>query len=320
MKARSVRLVALLTAVSLLPVSTLAAPVEDGQNEFGRFKTAPPQQYIPLTRPKYLAAKNAQLADDQMIVGLKVGDDVRCYPLRLMTYHHVVNDEIGGQKLAVTYCIMANTAVTYRLEEVDKGLWAAGLLGGVLVLGRVGGEDLWPQIRHVPVPLNPQSPPLTLGPPCVIAPFSRWRAAYPQTKVLAPEPKFDLYYTAFDRRPKGYRRNPMMTATMVHYDGRLSLNDEVLGVAAGDQARAYPLDWLKAHQRVEETVGERKTVVLWDEKLDAPRVEEPFEGLCTRAYWYAWSSFYPRTEIAGQPSSSAGQSVKQERRAGNGSR
>jgi hypothetical protein len=28
---------------------------------------------------------------------------VRAYPVRVMAYHHVLNDELGGQRLVVTY-------------------------------------------------------------------------------------------------------------------------------------------------------------------------------------------------------------------------
>ncbi|MCP5111656.1 MAG: DUF3179 domain-containing protein [bacterium] len=38
-----------------------------------------------------------------MVLGVEVGGEARAYPLDLIAYHHIVNDEVNGQPLAVTY-------------------------------------------------------------------------------------------------------------------------------------------------------------------------------------------------------------------------
>lgn len=292
-------------AAFMLLLATLqpaAGALVDGQyNDYGKFVVAAPERFIPLTRPTYVPVSDAKLADDEWVIGLKVKDDIRCFPIRLMWYHHVVNDEIGGKKLAVTYCIMANTAVVYEMPAVEPGLRAAGLFGGVLVLGRIGTDELWPQIANVPVPGNSTMPPLPLGPRPIITTFGKWKALHPPTKVLAPAPQFDLYYSAYDRKPKGYNVNPLMNETVAHRDTRLAPGEEVLGIAANGESKAYTLASLKKLGRVQDTVSSTPVTIVWDTALDTARVEEPFPGMWMRSYWYAWYSFYPKTALAGDP-------------------
>jgi len=92
-----------LSFLSLLVLPSFPEYSDGGKNQYGKFRAVSPQRFIALTLPKFVPAKQAKLADDEWIIGMKVGNDVRCYPVRQMWYHHVVNDEIGGQKLSLTY-------------------------------------------------------------------------------------------------------------------------------------------------------------------------------------------------------------------------
>lgn len=83
--------------------SSYAAYVDGGKNQYGKFRAVSPQRFIALTLPKFVPAKEVKLVDNEWVIGMKIGNDARCYPVRQMWYHHIVNDEIGGQKLSLTY-------------------------------------------------------------------------------------------------------------------------------------------------------------------------------------------------------------------------
>jgi len=291
-------LVFFLVIALLIPARAL--PVEGGKNDYGIFRAASPSRFIPLTSPRYISISEATVGDDQRVIGLAVGSDVRCFPIRQMWYHHVVNDEIGGEKLAVTYCIMANTAETYRLDDLRSGLRVAGLFGGVLALGREGSDEVWPQIAcSLPVPDNPTSGPLTRGPRPLITTFRRWKTLHPDTKVLAPDEKFEFYYDAFDQRPRGYNANPAMNETVANRDARLEPGVEVYGLSLNGKSIAFPLDTIKDRKTVEGELAGQKFKIQWDDRLETPSIVEPFPGVALRAYWYAWADFYPQSEIGG---------------------
>ena len=60
--------------------------------------------FVPLDNPEIIEATAATyLSPDDRVLGLTVNGESRAYPIRMMTYHHVANDEIGGVPVLVTF-------------------------------------------------------------------------------------------------------------------------------------------------------------------------------------------------------------------------
>jgi hypothetical protein len=53
--------------------------------------------------PGSVAASEAELEADDMVLSIRVGGHARAYPIRMMGYHHIVNDWVGGVPVAGTY-------------------------------------------------------------------------------------------------------------------------------------------------------------------------------------------------------------------------
>lgn len=64
-----------------------------------------PQDAIPaLIKPAYLAAAQAaDISDHEMVIGVVINGDARAYPLSTLSAHEIVDDDIGGQPVAVTW-------------------------------------------------------------------------------------------------------------------------------------------------------------------------------------------------------------------------
>jgi hypothetical protein len=59
---------------------------------------------VPLDNPVFLTVEEASyLADDDLVLGLEWQGAARAYPIAMVTFHHVVNDIIGGTPLLITY-------------------------------------------------------------------------------------------------------------------------------------------------------------------------------------------------------------------------
>ena len=54
-------------------------------------------------RPTYSAAASAKLDGDEKVIAIALHGQARAYPIRSMSYHHVVNDEVGGIPVVATY-------------------------------------------------------------------------------------------------------------------------------------------------------------------------------------------------------------------------
>lgn len=64
-----------------------------------------PQDAIPaLIKPAYLtASKASDIYDQEEVIGVVVNGDARAYPLATLSAHEIVDDDIGGQPVAVTW-------------------------------------------------------------------------------------------------------------------------------------------------------------------------------------------------------------------------
>ncbi len=64
------------------------------------------------------------------VIGLEINGDARAYPLRIMMFHEIVNDRVGGEPVAVTYCPLCNTAIVLKrvLDGEPVGFGTTGKL------------------------------------------------------------------------------------------------------------------------------------------------------------------------------------------------
>lgn len=71
----------------------------------GEIQTILPEDAIPaLVMPTYLSAAQASdIRPDELVIGVAVNGDARAYPLATLSAHEIVDDDIGGQHLAVTW-------------------------------------------------------------------------------------------------------------------------------------------------------------------------------------------------------------------------
>jgi hypothetical protein len=80
------------------------APTKRGDGSGDSRQPAPPPDRV--NRPPTVPAAEAPLADDQVVLGVVVGDKARAYRLNAFKFiaYHVVNDVIDQTAVTVTYC------------------------------------------------------------------------------------------------------------------------------------------------------------------------------------------------------------------------
>ena len=60
--------------------------------------------FVPLDDPTFLAAVDTKFfSDEELVLGVEFAGEVRAYPVRMLRYHHIVNDTVSGEPLLVTY-------------------------------------------------------------------------------------------------------------------------------------------------------------------------------------------------------------------------
>lgn len=155
------------------------------------------------------------LVGDDWVIGVALGDEARAYPLRILNWHEVVHDRLGGRDLAVTFSPLTRTVRV--LDRAYEGglldLRISGLLSDSQSVLYDRGPDGAPRSLWNPLTARAIAGPAAVAGarlatvPASIVPWSAWREAYPETTVLRPGPTLAKLYK---RNPYG---NYYMTGT-----------------------------------------------------------------------------------------------------------
>jgi hypothetical protein len=61
------------------------------------------QMFHPMGDPRFVAAAQAAVDPNDMVIAVTMDGESRAYPIREMGYHHIVNDRLNGLPIVVTY-------------------------------------------------------------------------------------------------------------------------------------------------------------------------------------------------------------------------
>jgi len=61
------------------------------------------KMFYPLEQPTFSAAAQSRLDAEEQVIAVKVNNAARAYPIRDISYHHIVNDTLGGRAIVATY-------------------------------------------------------------------------------------------------------------------------------------------------------------------------------------------------------------------------
>lgn len=256
-----------------------------------------------LTDPPVVAApRGAWLPDDDVVFGLVVGDEARAYPRRVMEVHELVNDTLGGRRIAVPYCTLCGAAIPYFTDDVPGTvepleLRTTGLLRrSNKLMYDVQTESLFDQFggRAVSGPLGRAGVVLQRL-PITVATWGAWRSAHPGTTVTPEE----IGGRAYGPDPLEGRDGDGPIFPVGNIDPRLDPRVVVLGARTpAGVALAFPVDEARRTLRDGEGVELDGVVV----RLRSGGLHAFFEGrelASHEAYWFAWSQFNLNTRIWG---------------------
>ncbi len=269
------------------------------------YSGGPPKDGIPaLTAPKMIEANDASyLSENDRVIGVTLGGDARAYPLKILNYHEVVNDSIGGQPLAITYCPLCDSAavVDRRAGNEVREFGVSGLLynSNVLMFDRNAKvESLWSQMMTEGVS-GPAARQRLKTIPLDLTTWTEWRTRYPKTKVMSIDTGHDRDY---QRSPyDSYFANPQdLMFPVDKTDSRLPTKTPVLGVWTDDTARAFPLSAFgKNDVTLEDELNGRHVSLVYNAKAKSLRIERADDGVqWVYSLWFAWYAFHPETEVS----------------------
>lgn len=225
----------------------------------------------PLRQPAMLAADEADyLRDNNVVFGVSINGDHRAYPKRILAWHEMFVDEVGGRPIAGVYCTLCGTVIAYDTEFQGKRyeLGTSGFLyrSNKLMYDQAT-QSLWNTIEGKPVigPLAEQGIELSSH-AVVTTTWGEWKKLHPDTKVLSLDTGHNRDYGE-GAAYRSYFATDELMFNVPELDGRLKNKDEVLIVRADDY-QADPLaisaKFLKKNPVYQDRIGEQAFVVLTD--------------------------------------------------------
>ncbi len=251
--------------------------------------------------PRFISAGDATfLQDPDRVLGLALGADAKAYPIKILNWHEIVNDVIGGKPVVVTYCPLCGTGIAFdaNVRGNRRTFGVSGLLyQSDLLMYDHQTESLWSQVgmHAVAGPLSGEK--LT---PVFLehTTWGEWHAAHPATLVLST--KIGSFRN-YDHDPYlGYteRRDLMFDTT--HFDPRYHPKEWVVGVEINGVTKAYPFSELtKARPSLSDQVGGRSITIQFNQQSRSASVLDaagkPIPSIM--AFWFAWYAFHPDTQV-----------------------
>lgn len=224
----------------------------------------------PLKDPQVLPAERASyLADSDVVFGVHFGGHARAYPKRILAWHEMVKDVVGGKSINGVYCTLCGSMIVYDTEIGGKHfeLGTSGFLyrSNKLMYDHAT-SSMWSTLRGEPVigPLVGKQ--LKLKPLYVVTTtWGKWKQQHPDTDVLSLNTGHRRDYS----EGAAYRDYFATDELMFHVpktDNRLKNKDEVLVIRAGD---AFPVaiaaEFLRRNRVHHESIDDTQYVVLTDE-------------------------------------------------------
>ncbi len=140
------------------------------------------------------------LEDDEPVLALTIDGRTKAYPIRIITWHEIVNDRLAGVPVAVTYCPLCNSGVAFE-RTVSGQTTTFGVSGKLyadnLVMYDRLTESLWPQLTGQASVGTLTGTRLTSIPMGAVG-WGQFREEHPDARVLTRS-------TGHDR---DYRTNP----------------------------------------------------------------------------------------------------------------
>lgn len=274
----------------------------------------PPDGIPSIDGPRFQSVRSAGqwLEPDDVVLTVEHGGEAKAYPIRILNWHEIANDTIGGVPIAATYCPLCNSGVVFKRPQFDGTRAAFGTSGrlynsNLVMYDRVTGT-FWDQITGRPMVGPMVGKVERLGRlPSSMARWAAWKRHHPDAKVLErpssgsggdrpsgyDEEKADFVPDYSYNPYADYASSDYGTYGTVVTDDRLVPKERITGVSLKGGAKAYRKSAVRASRLINDFVGGSPVVVAWNPQADdvivfkrkIPQRAQPLEFKLRDGHW-----------------------------------
>ncbi len=221
----------------------------------------------PIDSPKYTSVDSANrwIRDVEPVIALEIAGQARAYPIQILIWHEIVNDELAGQAVAVTFCPLCYAAVVFLRPVIDGARLSFGTSGNLrksdMVMWDRQTESWWQQFEGVGIVGSRTGTKLAQLPAAIVS-WKSFKAAYPGGDVLSRD----------TGNKRAYGKNPYVGYDDISkkpfaYQGKVGSEmppmAHVVGVDLGSVAKAYPLASLRGKGVIHDRLQGQPVAVFW---------------------------------------------------------
>ena len=311
----------------------LPLPMEPSNIRDAAVSGGPDKDGIPsIDDPSFISPSEVDfLADGDPVFGVVRDGVAKAYPQNILAQHEIVNDELAGDPVSVTYCPLTGTVLGFDRGGTTFGV-SGRLVNDNLIMYDRATETWWPQIlaTAVPGPWNTEPAVRSLREfRLVWTTWDRWRGQHPNTQVLSQDTGSPRNYARDpygDYNPRdGYYAGGAPLFPPLREDDRYGPKQVVMGARAPEGAVAFLKDGLREAGLLTGQLGDVPVLAAHDPRYDTGYVYrnpdeatyEPVDGGVRGptgdthspdqlpldrvhtfdAMWFAWAGFYPETNV-----------------------
>lgn len=232
------------------------------------FSGGPPPDGIPaIDNPVFesIDEANTWLEDSWPIMLFEANGEARAYPLAILIWHEIVNDELAGQKVTLTFCPLCNSTIAFNRVLEDGTVLDFGTTGNLrnsdLVMYDRQTRSWWQQFTGEGIVGEMTGTFLEMLPSQIIS-WADFKANFPASQVLSRDTG------AF----RDYGRNPYSGYDEVgsspffpvgEFGDQLPAIERIVALTFDDVDVAFPFSLLSDVGVVNEEYSGQPVVVLW---------------------------------------------------------
>ena len=301
----------------------------------------PPKDGIPsIDNPKFVNANEAEfVSDNDVVIGLEINGEIKAYPLSILVWHEIVNDNVGDIPVAVTYCPLCFTNQVFERTingiEVEFGTSGKLYNSNLFMYDRLT-ESYWSQALGAAIVGELAGLELNKIPFDVIT-WKDWKTLHPDSLVLTTDTG---YLRPYGVDPYGsYYTDPRILFPVENKDDRLPPKTIIIGFHQGNSYKAYNQKDVESSYLINDKIFDKSILLISqfsgntrafdrtindqvlefvyvDNKIidtqtnsewnnDGLSISGEYEGKQLEripiepGFWFAWVAFHPDTDLFG---------------------
>jgi Protein of unknown function (DUF3179) len=223
-----------------------------------------------LTNPTLIAADAATyLAASDLVFGIAINGDARAYPLRIMNWHEMFNDVIGGVPVSLAYCTLCGSGILFETKTEDRAKpFIFGSSGFLYRSNKLmydeGTYSLWNQFTGRPVVGKLTGSGIELKTrPVVITTWDDWRRTHPDTRVLSLDTGHARDYSEGAAYGSYFGSPDLMFPALVD-EASLKAKDYVFALRGAGLEKAWPLSLFERSGVINDSAGTLSLTLIGD--------------------------------------------------------